>query len=144
MKAFRSQAHRLSDWIADYLDNPERFPVLSRARPGQIRDALPADAPEHGEDFDAIFADFERIILPGVTHWNHPGLFAYFAITSSAPGVLAEFLSAALNQRAMWWGPPPAATELEEVSLAWLRQLIGLPDTFEGVIYDTASVSTLH
>jgi len=144
LKDFRPQAHRLSDWIADYLENPERFPVLSRARPGQIRDALPADAPEHGEDFDAIFADFERIILPGVTHWNHPGFFAYFAITSSAPGVLAEFLSAALNQQAMLWRTSPAATELEAVTLGWLRQLLGLPDSFEGVIYDTASIATLH
>jgi aromatic-L-amino-acid decarboxylase len=144
VKDFRPQAHRLADWIADYLENPERFPVLSRARPGQIRDALPADAPEHGEDFDAIFADFERIILPGITHWNHPGFFAYFAITSSAPGVLAEFLAAALNQQAMLWRTSPAATELEEIALQWLRKLIGLPDGFEGVIYDTASVSTLH
>jgi aromatic-L-amino-acid decarboxylase len=144
LKDFRPQAHRLSDWIADYLEKPERFPVLSRARPGQIRDALPAAAPEHGEDFDAIFADFERIILPGVTHWNHPGFFAYFAITSSAPGVLAEFLAAALNQQAMLWRTSPAATELEEIALQWLRKLIGLPDGFEGVIYDTASVSTLH
>ena len=144
MKDFRQQAHRLADWIADYLDNPERFPVLSRVHPGEIRDALPANAPEHGEDFDAIFSDFERIILPGVTHWNHPGFFAYFAITSSGPGVLAEFLSAALNQQAMLWRTSPAATELEEVALGWLRRLIGLPDGFEGVIYDTASVSTLH
>jgi aromatic-L-amino-acid decarboxylase len=144
MKDFRQQAHRVADWIADYLENPERFPVLSRVHPGEIRDALPANAPEHGEDFDAIFSDFERIILPGVTHWNHPGFFAYFAITSSAPGVLAEFLSAALNQQAMLWRTSPAATELEEVSLGWLRRLIGLSDRFEGVIYDTASVSTLH
>jgi aromatic-L-amino-acid decarboxylase len=144
LKDFRRQAHRVADWIADYLENPERFPVLSRARPGDIRGALPASAPERGEDFDAIFADFERIILPGLTHWNHPGFFAYFAITSSAPGILAEFLSAALNQQAMLWRTSPAATELEEVSLNWLRRLVDLPDTFEGVIYDTASVSTLH
>jgi aromatic-L-amino-acid/L-tryptophan decarboxylase len=144
LKDFRQQAHRVADWIADYLDNPERFPVLSRVRPGEIRGALPARAPEQGEEFDAIFADFERIILPGVTHWNHPGFFAYFAITSSAPGILAEFLSAALNQQAMLWRTSPAATELEEVALGWLRRLIALPDTFEGVIYDTASVSTLH
>ena len=118
--------------------------MLSRVRPGDIRSALPTHAPAHGESFDAIFADFERVLLPGVTHWNHPGFFAYFAITSSAPGILAEFLAAALNQQAMLWRTSPAATELEEVSLAWLRQLIGLPDDFEGVIYDTASVSTLH
>ena len=144
MKDFRPQAHRLADWIADYLDNPERFPVLSRVQPGDLRRALPPEAPQEGEDFDAIFADFERIILPGVTHWNHPGFFAYFAISSSAPGVLAEFLSAALNQQAMLWRTSPAATELEQVALRWLQRLIGMPDAFEGVIYDTASVSTLH
>jgi aromatic-L-amino-acid decarboxylase len=144
MKDFRPQAHRLADWIADYLDNPERFAVLSRVQPGDLRRALPPEAPQEGEDFDAIFADFERIILPGVTHWNHPGFFAYFAISSSAPGVLAEFLSAALNQQAMLWRTSPAATELEQVALRWLQRLIGMPDAFEGVIYDTASVSTLH
>ena len=144
MEDFREQAHRLADWIADYLENPERFPVLSRVRPGDIRNALPTHAPERGESFEAIFADFERVLLPGITHWNHPGFFAYFAITSSAPGILAEFLSAALNQQAMLWRTSPAATELEEVSLGWLRQLVGLPDAFEGVIYDTASISTLH
>ena len=144
MEDFREQAHRLADWIADYLEHPETFPVLARVRPGDIRNALPAHAPEHGEDFDAIFSDFERIILPGITHWNHPGFMAYFAITSSAPGVLAEFLSAALNQQAMLWRTSPAATELEEVTLNWLRRLLGLHADFEGVIYDTASVSTLH
>lgn len=144
MRDFRKQAHRVADWIADYLEKPEQFPVLSRVRPGDIRRGLPASAPERGESFDAIFADFERVIMPGITHWNHPGFFAYFAISGSAPGVLAEFLSAALNQQAMLWRTSPAATELEEVTLAWLRQLVGLPDAFEGVIYDTASVSTLH
>jgi aromatic-L-amino-acid decarboxylase len=144
MDDFRQQAHHLADWIADYLEDPERFPVLSRVRPVEIRKALPAQAPQHGESFETIFADFERILVPGLTHWNHPGFFAYFAISSSGPGILAEFLSAALNQQAMLWRTSPAATELEEVSLAWLRQLIGLPDDFDGVIYDTASVSTLH
>jgi aromatic-L-amino-acid decarboxylase len=143
-EAFRREAHRIADWIADYFAAPDRYPVLSRVRPGEIRAALPASAPEHGESFDAIFSDFERLILPGITHWNHPGFFAYFAISGSAPGVLAEFLSAALNVQAMLWRTSPAATELEEVSLAWLRQLIGLPDSFEGVIYDTASITTLH
>ena len=143
-EAFRKEAHRIADWIADYFAAPDRYPVLSRVRPGDIRGALPPSAPEHGESFDAIFSDFEGIILPGITHWNHPGFFAYFAISGSAPGVLAEFLSAALNVQAMLWRTSPAATELEEVSLAWLRQLIGLPDSFEGVIYDTASITTLH
>jgi len=141
---FREQAHFLADWIADYLDDPSRYPVLARVRPGEIRDALPRDAPEQGEPFERIFEDFERVLLPGVTHWNHPGFFAYFAITASAPGILAEFLSAALNQQAMLWRTSPAATELEEVALGWLRRLMGLADTFEGVIYDTASISTLH
>ena len=143
-EAFRREAHRVADWIADYLAAPERFPVLSRARPGDLRRALPAEAPERGESFDRIFDDFERLILPGITHWNHPGFFAYFAITGSGPGILGEFLSAALNVQAMLWRTSPAATELEGVALDWLRRLIGLPDGFEGVIYDTASVSTLH
>jgi aromatic-L-amino-acid/L-tryptophan decarboxylase len=141
---FRRQAHRAVDWIADYFAHPERYPVLSRVRPGEIRDALPSAAPEHGEPFDAIFSDFERVLLPGITHWNHPCFFAYFAISGSAPGVIAELLSAALNVQAMLWRTSPAATELEEVSVGWLRALLGLPDAFEGVIYDTASVSSLH
>ena len=144
MSEFRDRAHALVDWVADYLDDPSRYPVLSRVRPGAIRDALPAVAPERGESYERIFADFERVIVPGLTHWNHPGFFAYFAISASEPGVLAEFLSAALNQQAMLWRTSPAATELEEVALGWLRTLIGLPEEFEGVIYDTASVSTLH
>jgi len=141
---FRRQAHALADWIADYLADPGRYPVLARVQPGDISAALPSAAPERGEPFDRMFADFERIIVPGITHWNHPGFFAYFAITGSAPGVLAEFLSAALNVQAMLWRTSPAATELEETVLGWLRRLIGLPSEFEGVIYDTASISTLH
>jgi aromatic-L-amino-acid decarboxylase len=141
---FRRHAHRLADWIADYLADVDRFPVLARVRPGEIRDALPPSAPERGESFESILTDFERILLPGITHWNHPGFFAYFAITASGPGVLAEFLSAALNAQAMLWRTSPAATELEEVALGWLRKLMGLPEAFEGVIYDTASISTLH
>jgi len=141
---FRRNAHRVADWIADYLANPGRFPVLAQVQPGQIHAALPVSAPERGESFETILSDFERVLLPGITHWNHPGFFAYFAITGSAPGILAEFLSAALNVQAMLWRTSPAATELEEVTLSWLRQLLGLPSTFEGVIYDTASISTLH
>jgi aromatic-L-amino-acid/L-tryptophan decarboxylase len=112
--------------------------------PGEVRNGLPPSAPARGESYDAIFADFERVILPGITHWNHPGFLAYFAISGSEPGVLAEFLSAALNVQAMLWRTSPAATELEDVTLSWLRQLLGLPAEFDGVIYDTASVSTLH
>src|SRR5262252_4108627 len=102
------------------------------------------EAPEDPEPFADIMRDFERVIVPGLTHWNHPGFMAYFAITGSPPGVLADFLSAALNQQAMLWRTSPAATELEQVSLGWLRKLIGLPDAFEGVIYDTASIATMH
>jgi aromatic-L-amino-acid decarboxylase len=105
---------------------------------------LPARAPERGESFDDIFGDFERVIVPGLTHWNHPGFFAYFDTSASGPGILAEMLSAGLNQQAMLWRTSPAATELEEVALGWLRHLMGLPASFEGVIYDTASVTTLH
>ncbi len=141
---FRRHGHALVDWIADYLEHADRYPVLSRVKPGDIAAALPAAAPEEGEPFDRIWADFERVLLPGLTHWNHPSFFAYFAISASAPGVLAEFLSAALNQQAMLWRTSPAATELEAVALGWLRRLIGLPDAFEGVIYDTASVASMH
>jgi aromatic-L-amino-acid/L-tryptophan decarboxylase len=141
---FRREAHRLVDWIADYMSSVDLYPVLSRVQPGDITAALPANAPERGERFEQIFADFERVLIPGITHWNHPGFFAYFSITGSAPGVLADLLSSALNVQAMLWRTSPAATELEEVALSWLRKLIGLPDAFEGVIYDTASISTLH
>ncbi len=143
-ESFRRYGHELVDWVADYLSHSERYPVLSRVQPGDVREALPKKAPEHGEDFDAILADFERVILPGITHWNHPGFFGYFAITGSGPGVLGEFLSAALNAQGMLWRTSPAVTELEEVALGWLRDLIGLPPAFEGVIYDTASTSSMH
>ena len=141
---FRRHGYRVVDWIAEYLAGSERYPVLPRVTPGDVRRALPAAAPEEGESFDEIFRDFERVLVPALTHWNHPGFLAYFGTTATAPGVLAELLSAAVNQQAMLWRTSPAATELEEVALGWLRALVGLPDTFEGVIYDTASVSTLH
>jgi len=117
---FRRHGRALVDWIADYLEQSAR-PVLSKVKPGDIRRALPPAAPEQPESFDDIFMYFQRILLPGVTHWNHPGFFAYFATTGSAPGVLAEFLAAALNVQAMLWRTSPAATELEEVVLSWLR-----------------------
>lgn len=141
---FRRHAARLGEWIADYLENPGRYPVVPRVRPGELRAALPSAAPEDPESLDRVLDDFERILVPGLTHWNHPRFFAYFSSSASAPGILGEFLSAALNQQAMLWRTSPAATELEEVALGWLRQALGLPDSFEGVIYDTASVSTLH
>ena len=143
-EAFRRHAYGVVDWIADYLANAERYPVLSRAGPGEFRAALPGLPPEQPEPIDAMLADFERLIVPAVTHWNHPGFFAYFAITGSGAGILGEMLTAALNVNAMLWRTSPAATELEEVALAWLRQLIGLPSGFDGVINDTASSSTLY
>ena len=141
---FRRDAHGLVDWIADYLEHADTYPVLSRVRPRDVVDALPREAPEDPEPFADIMRDFERVIVPALTHWNHPGFMAYFAISGSPPGVLGDFLSAALNQQAMLWRTSPAATELEEVTLGWLRRLIGLPDVFEGVIYDTASIATMH
>jgi aromatic-L-amino-acid decarboxylase len=143
-ETFRVHGHRLIDWIANFFSTIEEYPVLARVKPGDITHRLPERAPVRGESFDEIFDDFEKLLLPGVTHWNHPGFFAYFATSGSGPGVLAELLTAALNAQAMLWRTGPAATELEGVVLSWLRDLMGLPSTFEGVIYDTASVSSLH
>ena len=133
---FRRHGHELVEWIADYFDNVERYPVLSRAKPGDIAAALPASAPEDGEPFDAIMADFERVLVPGLTT-GIIRLFAHFAITAS---LLASWPSSRRRDQpaAMLWRTSPASTELEAVSLDWLRQLIGLPAAFEGVIYDTA------
>ena len=139
----RAALERIADWIGRYLEDPGRFPVLPDIRPGEIASQLPAGPPESGESLDTILDDFERVILPGVTHWNHPGFFAYFAITGSAPGVIAEMLAAALNVNAMLWKTGPAPTELEERALDWLRQMLGLGSGWFGVINDTASISTL-
>ena len=125
------------------MGHPERYPVLSRMHPGDLRAALPQSAPEHPESFDSMFEDFEKLVVPGVTHWNHPGFMAYFAITGSGPGVLGELLSGALNINAMLWRTGPAATELEEVVMGWLREMVGLPPEFFGVVMDTASTSSL-
>jgi aromatic-L-amino-acid/L-tryptophan decarboxylase len=141
---FREAGHRLVEWIADYFDHPQRYPVLSQLSPGDVLRGLSPYPPAAGSAMEAILDEFDRVVVPGLTHWNHPGFFAYFAISASGPGILADFLSSALNQQAMLWRTSPAATELEERSLDWLRQLLGLPAEFEGVIYDTASVSTLH
>ena len=141
MTEFREAFDRAAAWIEAYYADPRRFPVLSRARPGELRAALPGEAPEEPESLDAIFADFERLIVPGITHWNHPRFFAYFAISAAPITVVAEALCAALDVNAMLWRTSPAATELEEVVLEWLRKLLGLDDGWYGVVYDTASIS---
>ncbi|MCA9874265.1 MAG: aspartate aminotransferase family protein, partial [Anaerolineales bacterium] len=126
MPEFRQIGYQLVDWIAEYLSRPEQYPVLSRSQPGEVKAQLPGSAPEQPESLAAIVADFEKIIVPGITQWNHPNFFAYFSITGSVPGILAEMLIAALNVNGMLWRTSPAATELEEVTLDWLRQLLGL------------------
>jgi aromatic-L-amino-acid/L-tryptophan decarboxylase len=143
MDDFTKISNQLSRWIDDYLKSSERYPVLSRVRPGEIRNALPQNPPDQAESFEEIWKDFERIILPGITHWNHPSFFAYFAITGSGPGILADMLSSALNVNGMLWKTSPAATELEEVMMKWLGQMLGLPADWFGIIMDTASVGSL-
>ncbi len=141
---FRRYGHEIIDWIGDYLENMESRPVLAQIRPNEFRAQLPESAPAQSEGMEAILADVNRLIAPALTHWNHPAFFAYFSISASAPGIFGELLAAAFNVNQMLWRTSPAATELEEVSLSWLRQLLGLPAAFDGIIYDTASVSTMH
>lgn len=141
---FRALAHEVADWMADYLAGVGDLPVFPDVRPGDVRAALPAAPPEVAEPLERVLADFRDIIVPGLTHWNHPGFFGYYAITGSAPGILGEMLAAALNVNAMVWRSSPAATELEETTTDWLRQLLGLPADFDGVINDTASSSSLY
>jgi aromatic-L-amino-acid decarboxylase len=138
---FRDAFDRAARWIDDYYTDPMRYPVLSRSKPGDLVAALPTSPPETGEGFDEIFADFERIVVPGITHWNHPRFFAYFAISAAPIAVIAEALVAALDVNAMLWRTSPAATELEDVVLAWLRDLLGLDAGLAGIVYDTASIS---
>jgi aromatic-L-amino-acid decarboxylase len=141
---FRRAGHEVVDWIADYLAGIRDYPVVSRVQPGEITHLLPASAPEHGETIDDILADFQSLVIPGVTHWNHPRFHAFFSVSASGPGILAEMLTAALNVNGMIWKSCPAATELEQVTLGWLREWLDLPKEFFGIIYDTASISTMH
>ncbi|CAN5866250.1 pyridoxal-dependent decarboxylase [soil metagenome] len=143
IEEFRAHGHAVVDWIAEYLGSVDEYPVLARVAPGEIAGRLPRHAPEQPAGMREILEDFEHVLLPGMTHWNHPGFFAYFAITGSGPGILGEMLAAALNNNAMLWRTGPAATELEERSLDWLRQMMGLPAVFRGTIHDTASISSL-
>jgi aromatic-L-amino-acid decarboxylase len=140
---FRRHAHAVVDWMADYLAQVGDYPVLAQVQPGEVAARLPPSAPDAGEAVDDILRDFRDVILPGITHWNHPEFLAYFAITGGGPGILGEMLAAALNTNAMLWRTGPAPTELEERTLDWLRQLMGLPAGFHGTIQDTASISTL-
>jgi aromatic-L-amino-acid/L-tryptophan decarboxylase len=140
---FRADAAAAAEWVARYLEGVRELPVLAQVEPGEIRSALPASPPEGAEPFGAVLRDLDELLLPGMTHWNHPRFFAYFAISGTEPGILAEFVTAALNVNAMLWRTSPAATELEEVAVDWVRQLLGLPDGLHGHIEDTASTSTL-
>src|SRR5256885_7964708 len=146
---FRRQGHAVVDWIADYYSRVESLPVLSQVKPGEIRAQLPPSAPQSGESFDQIFADVERIILPGITHWQSPNFFGYFPTSSSGPAILGDLLSSGLGIQGMLWSTSPACTELETLVLDWLVPALGLPETFlststgGGVIQDTASSATL-
>jgi aromatic-L-amino-acid decarboxylase len=141
---FRSAAHQAVDWAADYLENARCRPVTPRVKPGDLVDSLPGAAPDAGESFEAILGDFDKLVMPAVTLWNHPGFMAYFAATGSTPAIIAEMLSATLNTNGMHWKTSPAVSELEQVTLSWLRQWVGLPKEFFGEIFDTASISSLH
>jgi aromatic-L-amino-acid decarboxylase len=142
-EAFRAAAHAVVDVMADYLDTIETRAVFPAIEPGSLRQLFPAVAPEAPESIEAILADYGRLIEPNATHWQHPGFLAYFATTASGPGILGEMLTAAIGQNAMLWRTSPIGTELEEVVVGWLRQALGLPEAFDGLLTDTASTSTL-
>jgi aromatic-L-amino-acid decarboxylase len=141
---FRRAGHEAVDWAAAFLENSRDYPVLPKTRPGELIDALPPAGPEKSESLEAILADFRELIVPAATLWNHPRFLAYFSSSGSTPAILAEMLAAVVNTNAIHWKTSPASTELEQVSLGWLRQWMGLPDEFFGIMYDTASVSSLH
>jgi aromatic-L-amino-acid decarboxylase len=141
---FRKYGHQFIDWISDYIENIEEYPVLSKTEPGQIKSSLPNQPPQDGEKIDSILKDMDRKIMPGITHWNHPNFMAYFNSTSSGPGILAELLSAGFNANAMAWHTCPSSTELEKTMAEWYKKMLNLPQDFWGIIYDTASTSTMH
>jgi aromatic-L-amino-acid/L-tryptophan decarboxylase len=140
-REFREAAHKAVDWIADYLEHIDSYPVLSRVQPGDIEKQFARGASEEGKDYDALLAEFREKILPGITHWNHPSFFAYFSITGSQAGILGELLTAAINANGMLWKTSPSLTELETLALRWLRDALGLPPNLFGIINDTASVN---
>src|SRR5215212_5736210 len=143
MPDFREEGAAALEWVASYLERVGELPVLSRAEPGEIRAALPPAPPEEPEPFSAVLRDLDAVLLPGLTHWQSPRFFAYFATTGSEPGILAELLIAGLNQVGILWRTSPALQELEEVTLEWLAQLLGLPAGLHGHIEDTASTATM-
>ena len=141
---FRAHARALADWIAAFLERIDAIPVSPDVRPGEIRGKVPSAPPRQGEPMSQILADVDRVVMPGMVHWNHPSFFAYFTSSGSGPGILGETLAAALNVNSMLWHSCPSATELEQVTLDWLRQMLGLPGAFHGVIYEGGSAATLH
>jgi aromatic-L-amino-acid decarboxylase len=143
MEAFRRWSHQAADWSADYLETVGERPVRAQVTPGEIFRQIPAAPPDAGESMEGIFADLDRVILPGMTHWQHPRFFAYFPANASPPSIVAEQVTATIAAQCMLWQTSPAATELESRMLEWLRAMIGLPDTFSGVIQDSASTATL-
>jgi aromatic-L-amino-acid decarboxylase len=142
-KEFKKYGHEFVDWIAEYMENIETLPVMSRVKPGEIRARIPIVPPDKAESMDQIFSDFKKIILPGITHWQHPGWHAYFPANNSPVSVLGELLTAAIGAQCMIWQTSPAAAELEDAVLEWLRRMLGLPEGMAGVIQDTASTATL-
>jgi len=140
---FRRHGHDFVDWLADYMENIEDRPVMSRLNPGEVKSRIPVEAPAQAEPMDRIFDDFKNIILPGITHWQHPGWHAYFPANNSPASVLGEMLTAGLGVQGMVWQTSPAAAELEDAVLEWLRKMLGLPEGMSGVIQDTASTATL-
>lgn len=141
---FIKNGYKLVNWIADYLNNIEKYPPLAQVSPGDILKRIPQTPPTSGEEIEKVLADVDRILIDGITHWNHPGFMAYFNSTSSMPGILAELLSAAFNANGMLWKTSPAFTELEKAMMNWFRQMVGLPENYWGIIYDTASTSSMH
>ncbi len=141
---FRRYGYAVVDRIADYFEHIEEFPVLSQVQPGSLAAELPDSPPDVGENFGEVLNDVDRLIFPAVTHWNHPNFHGLFSTSTSSVGVFAEMFAAAFDMKAMLWRTSPASAELEDVVLDWLRQMVALPDQFGGIIYDTASVSTMH
>ena len=140
---FRKHAHELVEWMAGYMENVENWPVKSPVKPGEIFNKIPDKPPQNSESFDSLMRDFNEIIMPGITHWQSPNFFAYFPANTSPASILAEMLIATLGSQCMIWETSPAAAELEEKMMIWLRDMIGLPSEFEGVIQDSASTATL-